>query len=123
MTNNLTWQSAAEACGSMLETVTAERDELRAEVEQWREKAQVRQEVLELRDAEVERLCAALEKIADTQGNVHSSWLIGDARRALGRELLGRTVSLPHPGDERGEVQQAGCGRLRPGRSICPADR
>jgi 1,6-anhydro-N-acetylmuramate kinase len=33
MTDNLTWRGAAEAAGIMLESITRERDELRAEVE------------------------------------------------------------------------------------------
>jgi cell division protein FtsB len=36
-----------------------------------------------LEHADNERLRAALEKIASS-GNVHSSWLVGDAREALG---------------------------------------
>jgi len=61
-------------------------DELRAEVERLH---QQRIRLFDERDsleAEVERLRAALEKIANTEANIHCSWLIGDARQALGND-------------------------------------
>lgn len=71
-----------------IDALRAENERLRETIAEWQEiHGTMTGDVHRACQVEIERLRAALEKIANS-GNVHSSWLVGDAREALGRDRL-----------------------------------